>query len=74
MSVQRLHVEPGQEFDDGFTDGLRWLVAEIDDAEVVWLTAFMDGEPTGAIMNWPRNRWHALLDKQRLTPVEDVDA
>lgn len=65
--VQPLHnPAPGDEFWDGFDQGVSWTVADIEDGEVR-LFASRDGEPTGAHMEWPLNRWHALVFKSQLT-------
>jgi hypothetical protein len=62
--------EVGQVWADGLTPGFTWRVVEIDELDRVGIVASnADGEPTESYMQWPRNRWQALVEKQLLTLV-----
>lgn len=76
MSDQAALVAPdvGQVWADGLNPGFTWRVVEVDELDRVGIVASnADGEPTESYMQWPRNRWGALVGKQLLTLVGDAD-
>jgi hypothetical protein len=62
----------GASFEDKFSDGYEWRVAEHEDPSLIRLECLLDGEATGAVLDWPVNRWFALFEgKQMLVSPGD---
>lgn len=59
-----------QEWLDGHSPGYSWLVGDIEHG-VVTLLLLHDGEATEGVIQWPVNRWPALIDKQALVLKEE---
>lgn len=60
----------GQVWADGLSPGFSWRVVEIDELDRVGIVLNNpDGEITSSYMQWPRDRWGALVAKQLLTLV-----
>jgi hypothetical protein len=66
--------ESGQEWADGLNPGMFWVVVDIDELDRVGLVLCRpDGEATESYMQWPLNRWAALVEKQLLSLREPAD-
>jgi hypothetical protein len=62
--------EVGQVWADGLSPGFTWRVVEIDELDRVGIVlSNPDGEVTESFMQWPRDRWAALVAKQLLALV-----
>jgi hypothetical protein len=68
--------EPGQRFEDRFTEDFEWEVVESDDPQLVRLVASVPGEKddgprllTGGVFDWPRDRWHVLFEGRQMLKV-----
>lgn len=67
MTTAVLQPEPGQVWADGLNPGCSWTVVEIDELQRVGLVMSRGEEVTSSYMQWPLNRWQALVEKQLLS-------
>lgn len=60
----------GQLYADRINPGYSWVVSRVDDG-FVWLNMLdPDGEVTEAYLQWARNRWATLVERNGLELVD----
>lgn len=59
--------EPGQIWTRGLTPDQAWRVEAVaPHSSTVYLRLMMDEKPTTAWLQWPLDRWQALVDREAL--------